>query len=481
VTTLDTAAADVRVALEALGPAQHSARAGLLVDLGEVLRRAGDTVGARQAFLQAARHARSVGDAELLGEAALGYGLGAGGLHRGLRCDLQHIALLEEALSALGAVETPLRVRLLARLAEELYFTPETQARAALCGEAVAMARRLQEPAVLLPALHARELGHVGPDVPLVERIEQSAELVDLAVELGDLEAAYLGHMLRELAFVEAGRFGEALPELEAAEQVAASLAVPGLMAWTATARARRHWVAGRFAEADAENARAMTLALEQGGDPEVANLVVGGQLLSFQLLRSELGQFVPALVAFRNEYPHFTILRCFTAYALAEAGDSDAARQELHDLGQHGFTDVPRNAEWPGTMWALGRCAALIGDVGAAGRLYAELVFCSGRWCADWASTCMGPVDTTLGVLAALTKADDVADAHFADAVAQARSAGSLPWLADAQVEHATALLRRGGADARTRAERLVDEATATCDELGLAALGARARALLS
>jgi tetratricopeptide (TPR) repeat protein len=481
VTTLERSAAEVRDALEALGPAQHSARAGLLVDLGEVLRRAGDTVGARQSFLQAARHARSVGDADLLGEAALGYGLGAGGLHRGLRCDLQHIALLEEALSALGAVETPLRVRLLARLAEELYFTPETHARAALCGEAVAMARRLQDPSVLLPALHARELGHVGPDVPVAERIDQSEELVDLAVELGDLEAAYLGHMLRELAFVEAGRFDDALPELEAAERVAASLAVPGLMAWTATARARRHWVVGRFAEADAENARAMTLALEQGGDPEVASLVVGGQLLSFQLLRSELGQFVPSLVAFRNEYPHFTVLRSFTAYALAEAGDVDAARQELHDLGQHGFTDVPRNAEWPGTMWALGRCAALIGDAVAAGRLYAELVFCSGRWCADWSSTCMGPVDTTLGVLAALTKADDVADAHFADAVQQARSAGALPWLADAQVEHAAALLRRGGAEARARAQRLLEEATATCDELGLGALGARARALLA
>lgn len=480
-TTLDSAAADVRVALEALGPAQHSARAALNIDLGEVLRRAGDTVGAREAFLQAARHARSVGDADLLGEAAIGYGLGAGGLHRALRCDLQHIALLEEALSALGAVETPLRVRLLARLAEELYFTPETHARAALCGEAVAMARRLQDPNVLLPALHARELSHVGPDVPLEERIAESAQLVALATELGDAEAAYLGHMLRELALVEAGRFSEALPELEAAEQVAAGLAMPGLMAWTAAARARRHWVAGRFAEAEAENARAMELALEQGGDPEVANLVVGGQMLSFQLLRTDLGQFVPSLVAFRNEYPHFTIVRCFTAYALADAGELDLVREELHDIGQHGFADLPRNAEWPGTMWALGRCAAMVEDVTSAGLLYAELAFASGRWAADWACTCLGPLDTTLGVLAALTKADDVADAHFEDAVRQARDAGAASWLADAQVEHAAALLRRGGPDNRRRAEELLAEAVPACDALGLQALGVRARALLS
>ncbi|MDP9183842.1 MAG: hypothetical protein M3P04_13840, partial [Actinomycetota bacterium] len=190
--TLEVAAAHVRDALEVLGPAQHSARAALNNDLGELLRREGDTVGARQAFLDAARHARSVGDAELLGQAALGYGLGAGGLHRALRCDLQHIALLEESMSALGPVESPLRVRLLARLAEELYFTPESGARAALVSEAIAMARRIGEPAVLLPALHARELLHVGPDVPLEDRIADAAELIALADQLEEHEVSYL-------------------------------------------------------------------------------------------------------------------------------------------------------------------------------------------------------------------------------------------------------------------------------------------------
>jgi hypothetical protein len=272
-----------------------------------------------------------VGDAELLGQAALGYGLGAGGLHRALRCDLQHIAMLEEALTALGPVESPLRVRLLARLAEELYFTPETSARAALCAEAIAMARRIGDPAVLLPALHARELGHVGPDVPIQERIDDAAELARLAEDLGDDEAAYLGHMLRELALMEAGRRAEALPELEAAERLADRIAVPGLLAWAATARSRQNWLAGRFAEAEADNARAMMHALEKGGDPDVANLVVGGQMLAMQILRVDLGQFVPALVEYRAVYPQFVILRCFTAYALSESGDVEAARLELN------------------------------------------------------------------------------------------------------------------------------------------------------
>ena len=479
--TLEAAAAQVRDALEVLGPAQHSARAALLNDLGELLRREGDTVGARQAFMDAARHARSVGDGELLGQAALGYGLGAGGLHRALRCDLQHIALLEESLSALGAVESPLRVRLLARLAEELYFTPEVSARAALGAEAIAMARRLGDRAVLLPALHARELSHVGPDVPVEERITDAAELIALADELGDDEAAYLGHMLRELALMEAGRRKEALPDLEAAEALASRVAVPGLVAWAATARARQNWLAGPFAEAEADNAKAMASATEKGGDPDVASLVVGGQLLSMQILRADLGQFVPVLQAYLADYPHFGILRCFTAYALSESGDVEAARRALQDLSERGFVESGRNTEWPGTMWALSRVATAVHEPQLAAHLYAELAFCSGRWFADWVSTCLGPVDTCLGMLAGLTQAHEVADAHFEDAQRSALENDAPPWHADAQVQHAAALLRRGGEAARVRAEGLLTEAVATCDRIGLDALGAYARSLQS
>ena len=131
-------------------------------------------------------------------------------------------------------------------------------------------------------------------------------------------------------------------------------------------------------------------------------------------------------------------------------------------------------------TVIATERAPKAIGPYVQATKV-GELVFCSGRWCADWASTCMGPVDTTLGVLAALSKADEVADAHFEDAQVQARAAGSPPWLADAQVEHAAALLRRGGAENRQRAERLLDEALRASEALGLGALAVRAGALLS
>jgi hypothetical protein len=131
--------------------------------------------------------------------------------------------------------------------------------------------------------------------------------------------------------------------------------------------------------------------------------------------------------------------------------------------------------------MWALSRVATTLGDVKTGAQLYAELAFCSGRWFADWVSICLGPVDTCLGMLAALTHAHDVADRHFEDAEAQALANDVPPWHADAQVQHAAALLRRGGAAARERAEQLLTEAVATCDEFGLDALGQTARSLQS
>jgi tetratricopeptide (TPR) repeat protein len=477
--TLEATVDDLVRALDAVQPGHHSERAALLNQLGEARRRAGETVYAQQAFMEAARHARSVGDAELLGDAALGYGLGAGGLHRGHRSDLQHIALLEEALSALGPVEGSLRVRLLARLAEELSFTPEATTRAALCGEAVAMARRLEDPSVLLAALHARAVGHVGPDLPAEERIEEAAELLELGDAVGEKEACYLGHMLRELALLEAGRRLEAVADLDAAERLSGELGMTSLQAWAATARARHLYLDGRLEEAEAENARAFGLALENGGDPEAANLLVGGQLLSFQILKSELSPYVPALHDLRVKNPQFTVVRCFTAYAALETGDAEHARHELADLGQQGFTDIRRNAEWPATMWALSRVAVALGDVRAAEQIYAELVSCSGRWFADWAATCMGPVDTCLGMLAALAGRHTAADRHFALAEEQARSNASPPWLADAHIAHAAALLARGGED--ERAQALLVDADTQCRAMGLETLGQKARALLA
>jgi tetratricopeptide (TPR) repeat protein len=450
--------------LEVVEDERSALRAEPLLGTGEALRRAGDIEGSRAAFLQASDLARALDDRDLLGRAALGYGHGSGGLHRAVRRDDTHIALLEEALGLLDPGDSPLRVRLMARLAEELYFTPQSDWRASLADEAVAMAQRLDDQHTLLSACYVHDLIRVGPDVPPADRVESTGRLVSLARELGEREVAYLGHLLRELAFVELGDPQAGLAELEGASQLADELQMPNLQAWVLGARARRAWLAGDLAGADELNAQATARAMELGGDPDVATLVLGGQLLAHQILRSDLAAFVPPLEEFRDAYPHLPILRGFLAYAYVETGKLDLARDELDKVD--GFL---RTVEWPGSVWACGRTAALLGDATRAADLYAEALPLSGLWFADWASICLGPVDTVLGVLA-LAKGDVTAAVrHLEAAVELAGAWPSPPWLADAQ-RHLAAALSAAGDD--VRAEALRASSRDIAERYGLGAL---------
>ena len=115
----------------------------LLLVLGASQERAGSG-DAKTTFAAAAATARALGDAGLLGRAALGY---AGRWSQLGRVEEDVAALLQDALAALGDAEVPLRARLLARLALELYYAGDPERRLALSDEAVALARRLDDPA----------------------------------------------------------------------------------------------------------------------------------------------------------------------------------------------------------------------------------------------------------------------------------------------------------------------------------------------
>lgn len=118
----------------------------MLLALGDAQARAGDTPAAQQSFREAADLAERLGLHEQLARAALGYGGRL--IWEVLRGDFDHAPLLERALAALGEEDSPLRVRLLARLASgplrDTGFPPER--RRALSEQALEMARRARDP-----------------------------------------------------------------------------------------------------------------------------------------------------------------------------------------------------------------------------------------------------------------------------------------------------------------------------------------------
>ena len=155
----------------------------LLLVLGASQERAGSG-DAKTTFAAAAATARALGDAGLLGRAALGY---AGRWSQLGRVEEDVAALLQDALAGLGDAEVPLRARLLARLALELYYAGDPERRLALSDEAVELARRLGDPQTLAICLDARHYALWRPET-VHERLEVASELRRIAETVGDPE-----------------------------------------------------------------------------------------------------------------------------------------------------------------------------------------------------------------------------------------------------------------------------------------------------
>ena len=105
------------------------------------------TDAGRRTLRTAADAARSAGDVELLAHAALASA--PWGLATALTDEEGLIPLLEEALDQLPEADGALRARLLARLAAALYWSASAERRESLAEEAIAMARRVGDPATL--------------------------------------------------------------------------------------------------------------------------------------------------------------------------------------------------------------------------------------------------------------------------------------------------------------------------------------------
>jgi predicted ATPase len=133
-----------------LRPDDPSARCELLASLGEAQRNAG-VPEYRESLLEAARTAERLGDTPRLVRAALannrGWASSAGAV------DHDRVAMLEAALRALAPDDSAERASLLALLAAELLYAGDRVRRIRLRDDALAMARRVGDPATLAHVL----------------------------------------------------------------------------------------------------------------------------------------------------------------------------------------------------------------------------------------------------------------------------------------------------------------------------------------
>src|SRR5436305_1658128 len=195
-------------ALELKAPTADRRHGELLVKLAHAQTRAAEGHLAKENYRRAALLARELGDHELFAEAAEGL---SGWAEIGV-IDHDAIALIQEALELLGEEDSVVRARLLARLAIAIYFV-DSERREQLARDAVAMARRVGDPATLAYALNDAHFVLHGPGSDN-DRIQLASELIEVAEKAGDHELAIEGRGQRLMDLLEAGRIEEVDREL---------------------------------------------------------------------------------------------------------------------------------------------------------------------------------------------------------------------------------------------------------------------------
>jgi tetratricopeptide (TPR) repeat protein len=264
----EEAAQHYRAALRArelAGAPTDQVRGELLLALGASEDHAGMEQEARATFGAAAATARALGDGPLLGRAALGF---AGQWSILGRVDDARVALLEEALEALGDEDSPLRARLLARLALELYYSGDPERRLALSEEAVELARRLGDPRTLATCLDARHYALWRPE-NVDDRLAVASELRRVAEQTGDPELELEGAGWTVVDLLELGDVPGADIQIAAAGKLAEALQRPIWLWWSSLLRCTRAQLDGEFDAA--EQLAEETLEIGRRGQAENA------------------------------------------------------------------------------------------------------------------------------------------------------------------------------------------------------------------
>ncbi|MGD8860254.1 MAG: AAA family ATPase [Myxococcales bacterium] len=451
-------------ALKALAKApreEPALRGELMRCLGRARIVAGEVGAGQQVCLEAATIAQGRGDAEGLARAALEYG----GAFAPAVVSGELIALLQQALEALPRDDSPLRARLMARLAAASQPSRTPERPIGLAREAIAMARRVGDDETLLQTLRSAVSAMVDLGEP-DERVSLSREHVSLAQRLDSPVDAWRALTRLYLDHLELGRFEEMDATMLELEVLARQLGHP-YYHWPVIAfRGARAAMQGRFQEADAAQ-RQLQERVAQIDDASVtlASLLLRAGILRTRgdherlsaLIRDTPGALVAALDA--------DFLHALWASDWARMGELDAVRRVMRTR------DLRAAVDWGdlSVLFGVARLAVRMDDRALARAVLDRALERPGRLC-HWGlfggGVCDGPHAATLGVLEGYLGEPERAVGHFDEALALLQARGLRPlWAATAR--EAAEACAAAGDGARARA--LSQQAAELAAECGL------------
>ncbi len=436
--------------------------------IAELAGRAGESRSLSLAVLSRAKHD---GDFELFALAALELGRG---LRPGL-IDAELVTALQTALEHFPDESSPTGCRLLARLAAALQPAPNPDEPVQMASVAIARAKKLAEPALLLEVLDVAGSALVEY-APLQQRLEAASELLEQATAQRDLPR--LQRARARLAFERA-----TLGDFDAYDVHVGDMLRDAELLGSAQARIRPLLMASLAAANRGHAAESESLLTEAG--QLVALVDDPGLLLSYRA-----HSFSRALLLHRDEdmEAFFTqAQRTMVGVPMAEltlaflrgAARARAERPELAapDLDAV-FTGLGLSSG--GFVALIAETAAEVKDLAICRACYERLLPHSGQDALGGhvSVSYEGPVDRLLGLLQAALGAHAEAEQKLRASLALAERRGFRTWVAQGHYDLARFFAACGRADEARQAFQAAANVGKECEMPGLVA---RAQAHLS
>jgi DNA-binding SARP family transcriptional activator len=384
-------------------PAEHVA---LLLRRVRALLAAGDPAGARQARAAAIRTAdRAEGGSEVLVQALTALDTAAVWTLRDPyeAVELRLVHRFETALRELPRTDSPERALLLTGLAQELYDGTGDARADTLSAEAVAMARRLGDPGLLLRALNGRYLALPQPlRVPELMRI--AAEIHGLSADAPAFEL--LACMLDAQNFLEMFDVAGADEAAAHCDALLERLPLPWPRFQHTLWRANRVALDGRFDAADALYADAEAQAADLKMWHAAKTVHTGRIALAYH--RGAITEAAPIIEAMQGVHPTLEhdarILQLCAQGHLTEARALQAGLQ----------AQPPIDWSWLSATCLRAAAMAALGHQSECHTLYRTLLPYCGRISGVSGIICTGPVDWYLALLATATDHHESATEHL-------------------------------------------------------------------
>jgi DNA-binding SARP family transcriptional activator len=394
----------------------EAARFELLADLADVLRRAGRWIELAGVAHEAIEVADEVGDLELLIRAGEMTSTGSLWTPAGGVVDAVIVDALRRALDVLPPGDDPRRCRVMLALAGEIYYGAAAQEREALAEEAVAMARRLGDPALIVSASLQATIAIWHP-ATVARRLDLAAEAAAFARELGDHVSLASALTLQAVAACECGDIA-VLDESLATGRAEADR-VHHLYAHLLLDSIETGWAAMR-----GQLDEALQHIEHLAGIGELVSIVgydeaIAGAMMMHALWSGDEAAVLDGIVTLQEDT--FLPLSTSRLSMLCRVGRLEEARDYLATHRDEIEQTIGINT-WFATMaLCMGAEAAChLGEPELAAATYERLVDHAGRPACAGSGTVVGPIDMFLAMAAHATGQHDLASRHADDALQQ-------------------------------------------------------------